>query len=191
MQKWSRNVLLALLVLWSAQWVRADPVVFAPVVTVNVGDTFFVPISITNATDLTSWQFDLGFDPTIVKADQVIEGPLMSSFGQTLFGPGAIDNNSGLISLVTDSFVDLPPDPSGSGALALIEFTALGPGVSPLTFENTLVNDVDGGFADMNGQITVGGTAQVPEPSTLLSLASGLVLLRRFVGTKKPARSDG
>jgi hypothetical protein len=168
-----------------AQSARADSIVSAPFVTVNVGDTFIIPISIADVTDLTSWQFDLAFNPTIVKVNSVIEGPLMSSFGLTLFGPGAIDNIAGLISLVTDSYVDLPPDPSGSGVLADIEFTALAPGVSALTFSNVFLNDLDHGFSATNGQITVGGTSAVPEPATLISLGSGLVLLSLFLGRKK------
>ncbi len=164
----------------------------APFVTVGVGDTFTVPVSITDTPDLTSWQFDLAFDPSIVNADSVTEGPLMSSFGMTSFGPGVIDNTSGLISLVTDSYVDLPPDPSGSGVLADVDFTALAPGVSPLTLQNVFLNLSDTGFDIANGQITVTGSA-VPEPTTLMLLASGIVLLGALrlvkgVNTMKHAR---
>ena len=186
MQKWSVWVVsLAFVVLYGAQSAQADPIISAPLVTVNVGDTFIIPISIADATDLTSWQFDLAFNPTIVNLNSVTEGPLMSSFGLTLFGPGAIDNIAGLISLVTDSYIDLPPEPSGSGVLADIEFTALAPGVSPLTFSNVFVNDLDEGFRATNGQITVGGTSVVPEPASLISLAGGLALLSLLLGKRK------
>jgi Cohesin domain len=178
-------VWLAVVVLCGALCAQADSVISSPLVTVNVGDRFVVPISIADATDLTSWQFDLGFNPTIVNVDSVTEGPLMSSFGLTLFGPGVIDNTAGLISLVTDSYADLPPDPSGSGVLANIEFTALAPGVSPLTFSNAFVNDLDGGFGATNGQIIVGGTTAVPEPGTFTSLASGVALVGLFLGRMK------
>ena len=78
----------------------------APFVTVGLGDTFTIPISITGAVDFTSWQFDLSFNPIIVQANSVTDGPFMSAFGLTLFGPGVIDNGTGLISLVTDAYVD-------------------------------------------------------------------------------------
>jgi len=186
MQKWSVWVVsLAVVVLYGAQSAQADPIISAPFVTVNVGDTFIIPISIADATELTSWQFDLAFNPTIVNVSSVTEGPLMSSFGLTLFGPGAIDNIAGLISLVTDSYIDLPPEPSGSGVLADIEFTALAPGVSRLTFSNVFVNDLDEGFRATNGQITVGGTSVVPEPASLISLAGGLALLSLLLGKRK------
>jgi len=61
--------------------VAADPVLSAPFVTVGVGDTFTIPISITGSTDVTSWQFDLAYSPSLVKANSVTEGPFMSAFG--------------------------------------------------------------------------------------------------------------
>jgi hypothetical protein len=179
----------ALLVILAPNFVRADPVISAPFVTVGVGDTFTIPISIADAVDLTSWQFDLVFDPTIVTANSVTEGPFMSSFGTTLFSPGVIDNTAGLISLVTDSYVDLPPNPSGDGVLANIDFTALAPGVSPLTFSNVFLNLSDQGFEISNGQITVTGASQpIPEPATLMLLASGLGLLAMRRLTKRGRR---
>ena len=102
----------ALFVILAPTFAEADPVISAPFVTEGVGDTFTIPISISDAVDLTFWQFDLAFNPTIVQANSVIEGTFMSAFGITLFSPGVIDNTAGLISLVTDSYVDLPPNPS-------------------------------------------------------------------------------
>jgi len=169
--------------------VDADPVLSVPFVPVGVGDTFTIPISITGATEVTSWQFDLAYNPSIVKATDVAEGPFMSAFGLTLFAAGVINNVTGLISLVADAYVDLPPDPSGSGVLANIEFTALEPGVSPLTFANVFVNDLDSGFQATNGQVTVTGKA-VPEPMTLTLLGLGLgTALRVRARRGRPRRS--
>src|SRR5579871_2629178 len=111
----------------------ADPMLSVGSKTVDVGATFWVPISIAKAVDLTSWQFDISFNPALLQADSVMEGPFMSSFGATLFVPGVIDNGAGLISLVSDFYTDLPPDPSGTGVLANIEFTALAPGQSSVS----------------------------------------------------------
>jgi Cohesin domain len=168
---------MAAIVILQPLRVAADPVLSAPFVTVGVGDTFTIPISITGSTDVTSWQFDLVYSPSLVKANSVTEGPFMSAFGTTSFTPGVIDNVTGLISLVADSYVDLPPDPSGDGVLANIEFTALAPGVSPLTFSNVFLNFSNEEFSITNGQITVTGTARVPEAATLALLTSGLALL--------------
>jgi hypothetical protein len=159
--------------------------VSAPVVTVGVGDAFSIPISVADVPDLTSWQFDLSFAPDIVTATSITEGPFLSSFGTTLFVPGVIDNTSGLISLTSDFFVDLPPDPAGDGILASIGFTAHAAGVSPLTFSGTFLNLLDVGFDVVNGQITVrgdqggggGGTATVPAPATVALVASAIGFL--------------
>ena len=166
----------------------AVPTLSAGSATVNVGDTFDVLISITGAVDLTSWQFDLAFNPAIIRANSVTEGPFLSESGTktTLFSPGVIDNGTGHITLVTDSFVDLPPGPSGSGVIADISFTALALGISPLTLSNVFLNDLDSGFSITNGQVTVLGTARVPEPATLTLLALGLAAARyvRWRGTR-------
>ena len=149
----------ALLVILTPTFVQAQagPVISAPFVTVGVGDTFTIPVLITGATDLTSWQFDLAFDPTLVRANSVTEGPFLSSSGtqSTLFVPGFIDNGGGHILGVTDLFTDISPPPSGGGVLANIEFTALAPGVSPLTFSKVFLNLSGQGFSTVNGQITV------------------------------------
>src|SRR5437868_4999444 len=44
--------------------------------------TFSVPIEITDAAALVTWQFDLAFDPADVQALSISEGPFPSSGGQ-------------------------------------------------------------------------------------------------------------
>lgn len=103
----------------------------------------------------------------------------MSDFGATVFTPGVIDNNSGLISLVADLYVGFLPNPSGSGVLATIEFQALAPGLSALTFSNVFLNFSNQGFNLGHGQVAV------PEPTTLALLTSGLAL---FAGRRRATR---
>ena len=81
---------------------HALPVVTAGSATVEVGDTFTIPISIADAVELQSWQFDLAFDPALLSATAVTEGPFLSQSGasSTLFISGVIDNTTGHITLV-------------------------------------------------------------------------------------------
>jgi hypothetical protein len=167
---------LVVWVIWLPVPAEAAAIV-TPSVTADVGDTLSIDVSISDAIDLTSWQFDLHFDPTIVQADSVTEGPFMSAFGATLFTPGAIDNVNGTISVIAGFYVDLPPNPARDGVLATIALTLVALGASPLTFSNTFLNLEDDGFAVANGQITVLDSASIAEPASLVLLAGGFVLL--------------
>jgi hypothetical protein len=151
---------------------QASPAIVAPYAGVATpGATFTVPITVYDVTDLNFWQFDLSYNSSIVTANSVTEGPFMSTFGATLFTPGVIDNTGGLISLVADAYVDLPPNPSGGGVLAYVEFTSVSWGESPLNLSNVSLNLSDKGFDVYNGAVSV------PEPVTLLLLAVGVLAL--------------
>ncbi|HEY2920958.1 MAG TPA: cohesin domain-containing protein [Candidatus Binatia bacterium] len=190
-------IAFASLVMLAPRPVQAVPIISAPFVTVGVGDTFTIPISITGATDLTSWQFDLGFNPIVVSALSFTDSgtdfeAAATSQGGVLTGitgfilsnqfSGLADSMSGLIS---------GSGLQGNGSLAFLEFHALFPGVSPLTFSNVFLNLSDQGFERTNGQITVTGIPppppSVPEPTVLALLISGLALLgaRRLAGRRR------
>ncbi len=144
----------------------------------NAGDTFSLNLNVADAVDLTAWQFDLAYDPTILQANLVTEGPFLASAGSTLFVPGFIDNTTGLIGGVSGFFTDITAPPSGSGVLASIEFTLLSAGLSPVTASNVFLNFMDptsGGFTVTNGSAGVG--TPVPEPSTVLLLLLGGIML--------------
>ena len=152
----------------------AEPVISVGPYTVPgaPGTPFVVPIQITGAADLVTWQFDLAFDPTDLQVNcdatiepcPVTEGPFTSSGGQhlTLFIPGVVDNDLGLISLIAGAYLDIPPGPSGNGVLAFVEFVAIGEGDSTISVQNASV---------------VGGSSAVPEPSSLTLLGGSLTLL--------------
>lgn len=160
---------LASLVVLAPTFVEAY-IISAPYVNAAVGDTVTIPISIsmTGTEDLTSFQFDLSFAPSIVQANTAgaTAGALLPT-DWFFTSPGAVDNTGGMIlgvSAYGSAF-------SGSGVLAYVNFTAYAQGVSWLTFSNVAVNLFDPSEI-ANGQITV-----VPVPPTLALLASGLALL--------------
>jgi Cohesin domain len=162
--------------------------------TVSVGEVFTINLSVADAVNLTSWQFDLAYDPTILQANSVTEGPFLSSAGSTLFVPGFIDNTAGLIGGVSAFFTDFTTPPSGSGILATIQFTALSSGLSSLTASNVFLDLQDptsGGFTIGNGTVD-GGRSPIPEASTISLMALGMLLLlglRRWRDAGKPAEA--
>ena len=162
---------------------HAAPIISVGSATVNKFDTFTIPVSITDAVDLASWQFDLSFGPAIlqVTATGVTESNFFTQGDITVFVPGVVDNALGHILGVADALIFQPPV-NGSGVLAYIEFTANAAGVSPLTLSNVFLNLSDSGFAVTNGSVCVNAptaqtcqTSPAPEPSTLPLLAIGLL----------------
>ena len=189
---WSAAIAIALLVMLAPCGARADPIIsvgtFIPPGPFGPNTTFVVPIVITGAVQLTSWQFSLSFNPADVQINTgcdpttdtfcdplfgpVTEGPFFSSVATfpPFFDPGFIFNDLGLLDAVAGAWQDLPPGPSSDGILAYVEFitTANGTGESPITV------------------VGASTTSSVPEPTTLVLLASGLVLL----GSRRLRRNE-
>ena len=148
-----------------------------PTKTVGQGSSFTVDISITGVSDLYAWGFDLGFDPTLIAAIGITEGPFLATGGPTFFIPGIIDNVGGTISFNGDTLEGAIPGVNGGGVLATASFIAVAQGTSPINLFNTSLLDSNlGGIqADVTGgNVTV---TAVPEPATWLLLAAGLTAL--------------
>jgi hypothetical protein len=136
--------------------------------------------------DLTSFQFDLSFDASILQVTPtgVTESPFFTQGDITVFSPGVVDNTNGNILGVADALIFQPPV-NGSGVLANIEFQAIAAGTSPLVLSNVFLNLSDTGFAVTNGSVCVnpGGANTctpirgVPEPGVLGLLAFALLVL--------------
>lgn len=158
----------------------AQTVGIGAVVTVDVRidglETDFDPDEIVSAYDL-----DVSYNPTIVEAVgatffNYLGGPADSIQGATLLA-GVVDFFE--VSLLSDGELDtLQPN---SFVLASLSFRALAAGTTTLTFVPDPVFGIDVKGLDAkvlnvqagSGSITVEG-AQIPEPGTLLLLASGL-----------------
>lgn len=134
-------------------------------------------VEVFNVTDLFAFQFDIGFDPTVVSAVSVSEGSFLPSGGTTAFVAGTIDNTAGTISATADSLIGAVPGVSGAGVLASLRFAANAPGTSPVTLSNIILldsnlNSIE--FTSANGSIRA---VQLPEPGPAFMLVSGLLIL--------------
>jgi hypothetical protein len=153
-----------------------------PVSTVDVGSFFDVFVNISSVSDLYAFQFDIGFDPAILSAIDVTEGPFLPSGGTTSFFPGFIDNAAGTISFTADTLIGAISGVSGDGTLATLSFHAFALGTSPVDLSNVIL--LDSTLADISFD-TVGASVNVvPEPATFILLGCGLlsasVLKKRF-----------
>jgi uncharacterized protein DUF1566/cohesin domain-containing protein/PEP-CTERM motif-containing protein len=181
------------------------PVLTAGSDTVHVGDVFTIPISIANVAGLTSFQFDLAFNPTIIKALSFTDigtdfEAAATAGGGFLTGiTGFIDNTTGLLSGVADSISGLVTGNglTPSGVIVDIEFQALMVGISPLTLSNAFLTDngvplssANGDFLIHNGQVTVIGPAAVPEPGTLLLLSLALAFVFCIHGGRRTMKTS-
>ena len=177
--------LIVFAVLWGVPAQAAPIVSLQPsLTTVSVGQTFSLDIFISGVVDLYAYQFDIGFNPSVVAASEPTEGLFLPFGGATFFFPGAPDNIAGTVSFNAGSLQTAVVGVTGSGVLARIEFTAVGAGtLSPINLFGVVL--LDSGLAGIAGTTTVGasvtvqGTAVVPEPATWVFLGSGLLAIRR------------
>lgn len=147
-------------------------------------DLFVVPVTITDASNVTAWGFDLRYDPLDVQVNlacdpfigdtycslftgPVTEGDFFASGSPfNVLNPGFVDldattlEQTGLLFAVNGLFGGSPDGASGAGVLAYVEFLKVGRGTSEVTLENPTVTSV-------------------PEPGTLALLAAGLALVGR------------
>jgi hypothetical protein len=135
--------------------------------TVSQGSSLAVDVNIASVTDLYGFQFDLGFNPSVLMATMVSEGAFLPSGGSTFFIPGTIDNTNGIVAATADTLTGAMSGVTGSGTLAVFDFTAIANGSTGLTLSNVILVDSKGNLIN-----TVGNT---PEPNALALFAVTLL----------------
>jgi len=150
--------------------------------TETVGQTFTLSVDISATSDLYGYQFDLGFDPTVLEATSVAEGSFLGTGGPTIFIPGTIDNIGGSITANADILDGALSGVSGAGDLLDVTFQALATGSSPVQVFNVIALDSFGMGLDVatSGSTVTVVPATVPEPGAWLLLGSESALLLAF-----------
>ena len=91
---------------------------------VLVGDTFTIHLKAEKVPDLAGWQFDIEFDPAVLKVVEVTEGEFLKMGGSTtFFQKGAIDNAAGKITGLSAARIS-ENGVSGTGTLLSVTFSA-------------------------------------------------------------------
>ncbi|NVM22910.1 MAG: hypothetical protein HWN68_14145 [Desulfobacterales bacterium] len=117
--------------------------------TAEVGEAFAVDITVADITSdesLYGWEFRMSFDPNILNATSVVEGPFLKTVGDTSWGMMApkIDNYRGWVN-ASDALWTYPPQgATSSGVLCNITFQVKAEGKTSLNFNRTELFTYDG-----------------------------------------------
>jgi PKD repeat protein len=133
---------------------------------ININETFTVNVTVAMINDLAYWQVGMSFNPTVIECVSFLEGPFLSSVGSTVWQPGIIDNQAGLITPHGASLTS--GGASGNGTLGFITFKVKNAGSSVLNLQDTLLLDSEyttiTPFSLNNGYFEL--PSEVPMPPT-------------------------
>ena len=105
---------------------------------IHIGDTFTFDVRAENVSGLAGWQFDIAFDPAILKAIDLSEGDfLKTDGGTTFFQSGRIDNAAGKITGLIAGRIS-EGGVSGTGSVLQVRFKAKSEGETELALQNFL-----------------------------------------------------
>ena len=153
--KWKLILLLMLIAIIALGYVYSIPpkptLEISRMYNVNLqpGETIQVNITVSNVQDLFSYRINLAWDPYVLKVatgDQkgwidpftrisynIYEGPFLRKFSNaTRFLINEVNNKKGTITALYGGFVVTGTSASGSGVLAIINFTCVHPGLTTI-----------------------------------------------------------
>lgn len=161
--------------------------------------------------DLYAYSVDIQFNPAVLQAISVTEGPFLATGGSTFFFEGSIDNSTGLISNIAASLlgavrgasalpINLNGDLPAGGVLFSVVFRPIAAtpttvSLSNVQFQDTVdVNNFTADVLALNN-ISIANTIvlpanppinDVPEPSTSLLLGTSLAV--GWLATRRSAK---
>lgn len=148
-----------------------------PASPVQVGDDFDVLVSVAGVQDLSAYQFDLSFDPTLLSFQSQAEGSFLSAGGSTFFLDGVVDPALGQVTGVANTLLGAVSGVSGSGVLLDLKFHALAKGVASLDLGSLQLLDANGGTLSATSSGLKVQVGAVPEPGNVLAMVSGMAVL--------------
>lgn len=107
----------------------------------EIGTTFKVNVTVTNATDLYVWQTGISFNATILEALSFEEGPFLKQKGTTLWTPSTVDNVAGIIHYHASALTGDITGANGNGTLGTITFKTRNYGNSAIQLTNVILLD--------------------------------------------------
>lgn len=116
------------------------------------GGNFQVQVQIEQVADLGSYEWQLTFDPAVIKFESVANGPFLGSTGREPFCPPYILDPSGnAIRFGCATTGATPAGPNGSGLLSTVTFSPVASGASNLDFAFVSLSDasVETGGSDI------------------------------------------
>ena len=113
----------------------------------RVGDSFSINITVSNVTDLYSWEFKLYYNSSMLNATSILEGPFLKQAGDTNFQILSFTDNynvsHGLV-WAKCALNNVSSGVNGNGTLATIYFKAVWPGDSSLSLAEILLMNSNG-----------------------------------------------
>jgi hypothetical protein len=132
-------VLSLIIPLAATQPITNTTIQLAPsTLTVGQGTTFTINITVTNVTNLASWQFGVFYLNTVLICTGAVEGPFLKQFNTTIFDStinNAYNTTYGWV-VAGSALYGAAPGVNGSGTLATITFQAENAGQTELNFSS-------------------------------------------------------
>ena len=155
----------------------------------HVGDEFTLDVKIYDVKDLYIFEFKLGYDPKLLKAEDVEVSFLNEPF---LVAKKDIDDEAGIVHVVATSYGPVEPK-SGSGALATVTFKVKGRGMSNLHLYETQLMKPDAELIEhsVNDGIFDNRGFGVPKETLGLIFLILLIVVLFFVFSKRMGIKKG